>query len=1157
MAKAQAEAVLRHFRTMFVAQRSEHLPDADLVRRMVDGPDEAAFTVIVRRHGDLVLKACRRVLQRDEDAEDAFQATFLILARNAARIRKRVSLASWLHGVAVRCALDLRKAAMRRRKHEKNAEANRPCEQPASRAALHELQALLDEEVQRLPEKYRAPFVYCCLEGKSRAEACQALGWKDGTVASRLAKAREILQKRLLARGVTLSAALSAVAISTTGAAAMSPGLARRAIDAGLAYAAGGAVAGPVLTVAEGVLKSMLVAKLKLGMAVMFTAFLAAFAVGGFVAQPDAGGDPPQRKIPIDPPPQAPKARAEPEKSARVDSFGDPLPDGAIARLGTRRFRHDGYASSLAFTPDGKLLAGFTYSGVVVWEAATGIERYRVPAQMPHLHSCIGISADGSTLAITEHVEREIQITLRDIDTGKKSRTITLPNTIGDFNHQFDRLIFSPDGKSLVLSRTGDGGLLVFDVPSGTIRLTLGGTGSRFYHTAAISPDSTSLAVVVADKPNPNDTNTINHAVQLLDIATGKLVRELDKKSIYGNLFVVAFSPDGKTLACSNYGKVKLLDSASGKTLGELKDTKGPRDLAFTPDGSRLVFYDHEEGGIHIWDIATKKSVHALKGRLHPGSSMALSPDGKVVALGTHSSVIRLWETDSGKELFTEHQGHESTIKDLVFSPDGKTLASTAELAPIVLWDTSTWQKKGALPLGSRVLSFSPDGKRLATIEAEAGYVRKLHSNKVRVWDVATGTETTTLSTAAVKYFEMANFSADGKIFSLDRRATDADNKSCIRHWDVRTGTHERIAIPTDYHDIAFFPNGQSIIATRYATKGESRDVLANVVMRDLASGKERFIGPVNDDLSRRPTLSADGRMLALAFSKRTERWWDHAADVRVCDIVTGKEVFLLPGQKYSESSLAWSPDGRILATGTDRHDHMGDVPVLVPSIRLWDMATGKEFAKWGDIHADVAVLAFSPNGNTLVAGLRNGTLLVFDASKLAPPSRLARPLSQVELEAHWTDLASDDKAQRAIWALVDAAQQTSPFLKDRLKPIPVADAARIKRLIADLDNATFAVREAARKELDDLGEQAEPPLRAALKDNIPLETRRRLLQILGDSPRPRVLRALRAIAVLERIGTTEAVVTLETLTKGASATRTTDEAAATLARMRGENSLK
>lgn len=193
--------------------------DRELLRRYVAG-DEPAFAALVGRHGPMVLRVCRRLLRHEQDAEDAFQATFLVLARRAGAVRRGEAVASWLHGVAHRVALRARRDAIRRRAHEL---ATPPAPPTASRADWAEVQAALDDAVGRLPERYRAPFVLCHLEGRSRAEAAAELGVAEGTVWSRLSEARRRLRDRLARRGIELPALLAAVAL--TDAAAPAAGL--------------------------------------------------------------------------------------------------------------------------------------------------------------------------------------------------------------------------------------------------------------------------------------------------------------------------------------------------------------------------------------------------------------------------------------------------------------------------------------------------------------------------------------------------------------------------------------------------------------------------------------------------------------------------------------------------------------------------------------------------------------------------------------------------------------------------------------------------------------------------------------------------------------------------------------------------------------------
>jgi RNA polymerase sigma factor (sigma-70 family) len=212
LANRQLGTIVRHIQKLVGPESVQGLTDGQLLKCFAASREEAAFTALMQRHGPLVLGVCRQVLHHEQDAEDAFQATFLVLARNAASIRKADSLASWLYGVAYRTSLKAKHYEARRRVHE---HAGRmPVQSPVTEAASRELQELLHEELHRLPKKLRAPFVLCCMEGQRRRDAARQLGWKLGTLSSRLAHTRERLKERLAGRGVTLGAVLGLTALS-------------------------------------------------------------------------------------------------------------------------------------------------------------------------------------------------------------------------------------------------------------------------------------------------------------------------------------------------------------------------------------------------------------------------------------------------------------------------------------------------------------------------------------------------------------------------------------------------------------------------------------------------------------------------------------------------------------------------------------------------------------------------------------------------------------------------------------------------------------------------------------------------------------------------------------------------------------------------------
>jgi RNA polymerase sigma factor (sigma-70 family) len=1127
----QSGAVLRHLRTIFVRQAAEHSSDAELLARFVERRDEAAFAALVERHGGLVLQVCGRVVGGGHDADDAFQATFLVLAKKAAAIRKRTSLAAWLHGVALRSAMNLRKSAMRRTRHERTAPpSSAPVSpSPAAVASLSELECILDEEVQSLPEHHRAAFVVCCLEGHSRKAAAQTLGCNEGTLASRLAKARELLQKRLLARGVALSATLGAVALAPNGLSAAVPAsLAHRTVDAALAFAAGdaaGLVSSNVLAVAQSVLKGMLMAKLKSVVMLLLAASLTVVAGGGLVIA--SGGDMPTKVAAVNDSPQV--VAREPKNANPVDHSDNALPHGAAVQLGTNRFRHEGEAERLVYSPNGKWIIAHMNTGVAVWDASTGLERYTLPPPErngPGSGTGVAISPDGSMIAtpamksaIAGEMGRANVITLWDISTGKPLRSLSA--AVEAHQCQILELQFSRDGKYLAASHLASK-VVVFEVATGKEGPPLEGVGGRVgCHNFAISPDGKTLAAGVTDFSNGSQ----DVSVRLWDLATGKSLRvHHEFADAKANNFVraITFSGDGKTLAFSTIDQIILSDPASGAKTGLLQAKMGQVvNLAFTSDDKFLFSGGESEGKVRRWELATGQSiVFAKGGGPFFGRSMALSPDGKTVALGTSGKTIRLWDADTGEEKTAGPQSHDTAVTCLTVSPDGKTLISAGNDGHI-LWDTARWQPTGKLPGSAASVAFSLDGKRL---------VSTTHSPKVRIWDWAGERKSTTIAVPETSRTPLAAFSADGsKLLTLDWKFERPGWYRLVR-WDLASGNQESAAdAPHVTYRIFFSPDGRTI----FADSGED-----GIAVRDVASGQTRVLRM--DSHIRSFACSPDGRVLATG-SRGPQ------ASLRLTEVATGQSLFAIGGHRGSIDAIAWSPNGRLVATGDD-----GDRPGTVRSIRLWDAADGRELTVFDRLTSNVSALTFTPDGATLIAGFSNGILLTFDVAKDVP--RPAAKLSDAELEAYWADLSADTaRAHRAIGALVDSPRLAAPMLRSRLAPVPVADAPTLRRIIADLDSATFAVREAATKQLKALGEQAEPGMRAALKEELPLETRRRLKQLLDDAAGPETLRSLRAIAVLERMASADALGVLETLAKGLAGVRTTEDAAAFLTRLRAK----
>jgi RNA polymerase sigma factor (sigma-70 family) len=1119
MAKGQLDTVLQRIHRMSGARLHAELSDGQLLRRFVADRDEAAFAALVQRHGGLVVSVCRRVLSHEQDAEDAFQATFLILSRKAAAIRNLESVASWLHGVAQRTALNARKSAMRRRKYEKPSE-ERSAESPVSAAALKELQALLDEEVQRLPERYRAAFVLCCLEGKSRPEAARELGWKEGTVSSRLARARELLQQRLSRRGVTLTAALCAVALTQrTTEAAVSAALADGTIKAVLGFTTGnatGAISAQAVALTEGVLKAMFLSKVKRGVVLLVVLALLAVGVGVAATQPQPAVEAPTPPTPGE------------EKPKRADQPAEPLPEEAIQRMGTLRLRlHTSPIDAVAaLSPDLQKLAWIGVDDRLhLWETASAKELWQIPYPETPVYgsnySCAGVafSPDGKTVAVGGKT-----LSLWESATGKELWHSE------EYKSGCGCITFAPDGKWLALVDHAAGTVHLWNVADRKEVRTFGNE-RLIIRSLAISSDGKTLAV-----------GAVNKAIQLWDVATGEVISEIGGNKI--QVHTVAFTADGKIVVSGCYDRtIRFWDVATRKKVRILTGATG---LTFSSDGDAMTWTKWDEPNVvHLGETATGKEIGHFKARGLVYLTR-FSPDGKTLA-EVGRGELHLWEIATRKEIVAHHfPGHPFEVAHLVFAPDGKTLVSASQPRgsdQVCHWDAVT---------GKLLHQFSPGGPALIYASGFAADGQPValgcEQGTIRLWDVTSGKERFGLGPMAEGEYVHAAISPNGKWLVVQRVDPHSPSRGAhrmIRVWDTATGKElwkfgdERTA---EYQTLAFTPDGKTLAGfSVFGLDIQRWDVTTGRELAGLSAAPEFFGGCAEDNFRglRGLAFSTDGN-LAASYNEAD-------GTMRVWETATRKKLFTLPLDGQAVTALSISPDRRVLAIAQGR------------AIRLLELATGTERHRFTGHQRAIESLAFSLDGKTLASGSEDTTILVWDLTgKAASSPRGLANLTAKELDGLWEDLGGEaPRAYRAMRRLTAATPaETATFLKDRLQGLE-SPTTGINRLIKDLDDDEFEVREKATTELAKLGKAAEPRLHEVLKEQPTVEVRRRVEGLLdkwttSDKPMfsPQELTAIRGIEVLEHIGGAEARQVLEKLARGAAEDRRTQEAKAALSRL-------
>jgi WD40 repeat protein len=838
-------------------------------------------------------------------------------------------------------------------------------------------------------------------------------------------------------------------------------------------------------------------------------------------------------------------ARGQPGEPRKplVDRYGDPLPAGAIARLGTPRFRNvdDFYLRSqpsLAWTPDGRFVVSGGGGRAVVWDAETGKEIRRLGSD--HAYGPASVSADGKRLvvggwsgtpgkhvAVYEFATGQMMFRFgpepthtdcharfspdgallathgmsRDIDLIDGRNGEPLHRLKGHEGEGVWDTLFTPDGKTLV-SVGRDRTIRLWDVKLGKQqkRIDVDGESIRQIRQALLSPDGKLLATV-AQAVKQFDNGGINFGndrlIRIWDLEAGKIAREIlvppegEKDGLPLGCWLMGFTPEGGLLTRGGDDVIRVWDVRTGKELQHWADEHDTLQMAFSPDGKK---YAAAEGlhSISIRDSATRQELVPAEGHRHTVKGLAISPDGKTVATTGDDGALILWDLAASKPRF-RLTGHKQRIRFLAFSADGGTLYTVDFDNVLLLWDTGTGKErkrivgeKGAV--GRTTLS--PDRKRIAW----GG-----RNDEVLFLDAATGAEVGKLGTGAKRLSPIA-FTADGNSllsWSMGPPTAGADgpHDSKLLRWDIATGRRTETpceGLP-DAPSMTVFSPDRSLIAFG----GQKGDL----ILVDVATGRE--VRRLNENARNgkegpvfRAVFSPDGRTLA---------WAGPGGMVRLSEVATGKERRRLAGHVPAAAgvrALHFTRDGRQLISGG------ADTTCLV-----WDLM-GPD--GWGD----------------------------------DPPP----PLDEQALADCWQQLRSADaaKAYVALRRLAGDPARAVPYLRQQLRPIAAPDGKRVARLLGDLDSEDFDARDAATRELEKTGDAVLAAVRKALAANPSLETGRRLKQLVFklDAMTETRLQAMRAIEALEIMGSADARLLLEALAGGAPGAHQTHEAQASAARL-------
>jgi WD40 repeat protein len=907
--------------------------------------------------------------------------------------------------------------------------------------------------------------------------------------------------------------------------------------------------------------------------------------------------------------------------------YGDPLPPGAVARLGNVRFRTPTAGlTALQFAADGRTLVSVEGERHLrFWEVPTGRERHdfilppdshwalapdcrtlvatgseskpglwdtasRKMVRELDAENCtvgaLGLTADGRVLAAALRDERADRRSVRlwELATGKVMGDLVVapPKEKGEVFIP-GRLSFTADGQTLSAwnESSGHSAIRLWDVRTGK-GLAIPEEYNREESRPTPSPDGKLVAAVAKD-------DGTGSTVHLLDPATGKVVRDLEP-ALSGIVLGLRFSPDGRALLAvaddKGPGKLYLWNTAGGQqTLLADPDEWQVQDAVFAPDGRTVAV--ETEFRLYLYDATTGKQLHELDMRsaiddfgrqtgivsggaarsLRDRPAIAFSADGKWLATAKRGHSVRLWDVATGKEIRHVPTGHEEPVRAVAVGPDGRTVASAACDGTLRLWEAGSGREVRVLRLpwqgdaprvsfladfGGFSVAFSPDGKMLAAVSP---------FNVVRLWEAATGRQRLD--------FLVSEHGVTSLAFTPDGKGLVTGGHGCFVLWDAATGRRlHRFAannLPNADDDaaqlgwwfqrVAVSPDGRLVVAVAWSEHYREWDSSAEfrLWLWELATGKLRRRIPADEPGQGVSDGETDDRrggrrrslrvpLVAFAPDGRTLAWNSGSA-VELLHLASGRPLRRFGGAD-DVAALAFSPAGDVLATASEDG-----------RLRLYDPATGTILGVADGQRGEFTCLAFSPDSRTIIIGGDDMNLLVWDVAGVRESWRPRRlNLSGAEVDALWQRLADSHEAAAAMDGLEGAPEQAVALLRDRLRPAAPVNAREMTRLLADLDDSDFGVRKRAAAELERVAEQAEPALRKRLEEGPSPESRKRIEELLerlgGFVTRPEQVQALRAVEVLERIGTPEARAVLHDLAQGAPKARLTQEAKASLERL-------